>query len=102
MYSTVVSSEFVQTIITERKYQVDLSEKETPVVVEKKARVETMEVQPRWRQGSFEIQVCHKSPLFVIFLKEGVCSGGQASGSKAISGSDSQSEWNVLFSDDIL
>jgi len=28
-------------------YQVDLSEKETPVVVEKKARVETMEVQPR-------------------------------------------------------
>ena len=28
--------------------QVDLSEKETPVVVEKKARVETMEVQPRW------------------------------------------------------
>merc|ERR1711974_410011 len=28
-------------------YQVDLGEKETPVVVEKKARVETMEVQPR-------------------------------------------------------
>ena len=27
--------------------QVDLSEKETPVVVEKKARIETMEVQPR-------------------------------------------------------
>ena len=27
--------------------QVDLGEKETPVVVEKKARVETMEVQPR-------------------------------------------------------
>jgi len=56
-------------------YQVDLGEKETPVVVEKKARVETMEVQPRRVSAVVAKPVIQQQQSQEVILKIRVAAG---------------------------
>jgi len=56
-------------------YQVDLSEKETPVVVEKKARIETMEVQPRRVSAVVAKPVIQQQQSQEVILKIRVAGG---------------------------